>query len=363
MIYRIINKLGIDEKSLPSWIGKPLFRLWWSSKRDDAPHDLVVIMDHLLTSPSFASLSPYWTYLARKNIGQIIRKGLMNFKQTVARDYFVIVDWKRNYYYKNLLNNRNQEELIEKYGNIKKHEFFTTEESQSYNVYTSLLLEHLLKLPQASRYLQIEEPSMGNPAFLLHNGKRISSDLLNSLLDYDSIFHTIPEDEITSVLEVGGGYGRNAYCNIKLIPNLKRYIMVDIPPALFLAQSYLSEVFPNKKIFRCRPFSTFSEIEKEFYESEIIFLLPEQISLLPDKLVDIVIAIDCLHEMDKKQVKKYFDEFDRISKRFYYRCSIATKKVFFQWNEYPVLPTWKKLLNQETFVPYRYFESLYELGG
>ncbi len=361
MIYKILRKLNIEEKDLPSFLGKPLFRLWWSKERKSAPPELAIMMDHLVSSASFASLSPYWTYLARKNIIQLTRRGLENFKQTVARDYFVIVDWKRNYYYENLTKGYSREELEKKYGNIKQHEYFNSRESESYNVFTSLLLEHVLKLSESKRYLTLEEPSMGNPAFITHEGKRITSDLLNSILDYDSLFHSISENEIKTVLEVGGGYGRNAFCNISLLPNLKRYIMVDIPPALFLAQSYISTVFPNKKVFQYRPFTSFAEVEKEFNESELVFLLPEQIALLPDKSIDLGIAIDCLHEMDKAQVEKYFHDFDRLTSRFYFRCSIETRKIFYQWKDYPVLPTWKEIINRPTFIPAGYFESLCEM--
>jgi hypothetical protein len=137
--------------------------------------------------------------------------------------------------------------------------------------------------------------------------------------------------------------------------------MVDIPPALFLAQSYISKIFPDKKVFKFRPFASFEEIENEFNECELAFLLPEQIEMLPPKVVDLIIAIDCLHEMDKSQLTKYFRQFDRLGHNFYFKCWQKTDDNFYQEGEYPISERWKEIINRHTVVPARYFEAFYEI--
>jgi putative sugar O-methyltransferase len=361
MIYKLLSKLGIEEKELPSFLARPLFRHWWKKRRTAACIDLALMIDYFVVSPSFATLSPYWAFLARRNIEQLIVQGLENFKQTIARNYFVIVHWRQRGFYENLFSRVSETDQVVLANIVKQHEHFGPDGSASYNVFCSLLLNHVRKLPDAKRYLALEEPMLGNPATITHDGKQITSDLLNSLLDYDTVFQSISEQDIQTVLEVGGGYGRSAFCNIRLLPRLKRYIMVDIPPALFVAQSYITQVFPEKKAFRFRPFTSFKAVEDEFNDSELVFLLPEHLAMLPSGSVDLIVAIDCLHEMDKTQVRRYFHEFDRLGKRFFFKCFRETDQVFFQWHEYPVHAHWKEIFNRPAFVPANYFESLYEM--
>lgn len=358
----LTNLIFRAQKNLPPFIGRSVFRLWWQQVRQKAPQELRVMIDHVLHSPSFAVYSPYWLFLARRNIDQILNGGYAHFKQTIARDYFVLVNWKRSGYYENLFKAVKASDQVPLANILKRHEFFGQEASVSYNVFTALLLNHVRTLPDAARYLKLEESPIGTPATITgENNKQVSSDLLNSILDYDSIFHLIPEQEVHTVMELGGGYGRNAYCNISLLPQLKRYIMVDIPPALFLSQTYISEVFPDKKVFTFRPFSSFAEIEKEFNASELVFLLPEQIELLPPHMIDLIIAIDCLHEMDKKQVDRYFTAFDRLGKNFYFKCWQKTESNFYQWGAYPAHPSWKTIADRATYVPAAYFETFYQI--
>jgi len=319
------------------------------------------MIDYIVGSASLKTLSPYWLFLARRNIKQLVMGGIYNFKQTIARDYFVIVSWKRREYYENLFKNIKPNDLVALPNILKEHEYFSHDTAVSYNIFTSLLLNYVRSLPSANRYLLLEEPMVGCPAVILNDDKFVSSDLLNSIIDFNSIFSEISEENIHCVLEVGAGYGRNAFCNISLLPELKQYIVVDIPPALYLSQTYLSEVFPDKKVFKFRSFGAFEEIEKEFIESNLVFLMPEQLSLLPKDYADLILAIDCLHEMDKEQVVKYFNEFDRVGKQLYFKCLQKTGRQFFQWEEYPVNQKWKEIINRPTFVPAQYFESIYSM--
>ena len=53
--------------------------------------------------------------------------------------------------------------------------------------------------------------------------------------------------------------------------------LVDIPPALYVAQRYLSSVFEDRKIFRFRPFDDFDQVQSEFEDAHIIFLTPNRV--------------------------------------------------------------------------------------
>ena len=151
---------------------------------------------------------------------------------------------------------------------------------------------------------------------------------------------------------------------LKFLPNTK-YIIVDIPPALFISQTHLSNAYNKKKIFFFRPFNTFEEVENEFYSSEIIFLMPDQLDLLPNKIVDLFLAIDCLHEMKKKQVQSYFDQVNRLAKHFYFKCWEKTIVPFdgitHLKKDYPIKSNWDKIYKEKCEVPSEYFEALYQI--
>jgi putative sugar O-methyltransferase len=165
-------------------------------------------------------------------------------------------------------------------------------------------------------------------------------------------------------VELGAGYGRTAFCSIKMIPNVK-YIIVDIPPALYISETYLSNIFDNKKVFKFRPFEYFREIEDEFNNSSIIFLLPDQLGLLLDKSVELFLAIDNLHAMRKREVNYYFNEADRIGEYFYFTCWPAMKTPFdnisYSLDNYPTKSNWKKIFQESCAITEFYVNSLYKI--
>ena len=105
----------------------------------------------------------------------------------------------------------------------------------------------------------LAEPPVGNPPRISDGGKLISQDLADSVLEYGS-FAAVAEG---TVCELGGGYGRTAFATASLAP-VKRYIMVDIPPALAVAQEYLGAVFPGRRHFAFRPWTDFAEVREAF---------------------------------------------------------------------------------------------------
>ena len=143
------------------------------------------------------------------------------------------------------------------------------------------------------------------------------------------------------------------------------YTIVDIPPALYISQSNLSNIFKDKKIFKFRNFKDFYEVEKEFNSCDIRFLSPEQLTLVPNKFFDLSIAIDCLHEMKKQQVEWYFLEFDRVSSNLFFKCQNIQWAIFernkYQMKDYPVKNNWKKIIHDKCYIPNGYFHALYKI--
>ena len=345
------------------------FESWWEefSNKKLVPDDLVSMVDCFITTPSFERSSKYWNWLNKKNIEQIAEQDYGNFKQTVALNYSTWIGGLNMDYALTLVKESGQLQIDVPLKEIlKKHTDFSLQDSVLFNIITILLLDYVTKNGGGKYIKMLEEPLEGNPPFLNFQGKRISQDILNSILEYLSISQGCDTGRVRSVLEIGAGSGRTSFCLLKLLPVVK-YIVVDIPPALFISQRYLSSVFKDKKIFTFRPFKTFMEIKSEFKASDIIFLMPDQIDLLPDKTVDLFLAIDCLHEMKKDQIELYFNHVNRLANHFFFKCWQKTKVPFdgitYSFEDYPVKENWTRVYQRACGVPAAFFEAFYDVNS
>ena len=180
---------------------------------------------------------------------------------------------------------------------IKKHKFCLEDESKEYNKSNLILLNFLVNNGYQEYLDKMEEPNFGNPIFFNYKNKKYSFALMNSILEIDILNRYLDFNKLDSILEIGAGSGRFCSSLLQTKKNLN-YTIVDIPPTLFVSQSNLSNIFKNKKIFNYRKFNNFRQIEKEFISSDIRFLLPEQLKLIPNKSVVLSIATNCLHEFN-----------------------------------------------------------------
>ena len=75
----------------------------------------------------------------------------------------------------------------------------------------------MLSIGASPQLETLEEPLIGNPPYLTYQGRRISQDIFNSLLEYLPINAHCPMQNISTIIEVGSGSGRTAFCFIALI--------------------------------------------------------------------------------------------------------------------------------------------------
>jgi len=341
---------------------------WWSSYRDNPnlPIGLKAMEDDFINRGSLVYSSNFWNGFNKLNIEQLTQYGFANFKQTVAGNYFtwkVSIDHPYASNLKNLVPNLDvvftSEELH------RKHLLWTPQESLNYNIITQYFLNFMLNAGWEDYIASIEEPLVGNPPYSIYNGKRVSQDIFNSLLEYLSVVYHCPMDNISTIIEVGAGYGRTAFCFLTFNPD-KKYVIVDFPPALYVSQTYLSAVFKDKKVMKYRSFESFSEISEEYAEADIVFITPEQLSKIPDHSAELFLAIDCLHEMKAERVAHYFNEAERLCSYFYYKCWVNTyvgpDNVYHTEDSYPVRNNWKKIFKQPCAIPSGFFHSMYNMN-
>ncbi len=315
--------------------------------------------------------SKFWVALNDKNLRQLESSGIVSFKQTIAQNYFTWIIGRRDKQFRFLVKHTNLLAWPTVLRGLFAHDptsSLSGKQQRELEVFTRMLWKFAERVDSEGILKRIEEPQEGNPFKIYLNGKLISQDLANSVLEYYSIREkfTVSNSEKVTICELGAGYGRNAYVFMNAFPKGK-YIIVDIPPALYVAQNYLTSVFNDKKIFKFKCFENYSEVEKEFLNSDIAFLLPHQADLLPDKSVDVFINISSLHEMKMDQIHAYFKLIDRLTNGLFY-----TKQWFESRNpvdgitithgDYPVPEKWKQLYHRTARVQTHFFEAMYAIG-
>ncbi len=356
------------------------FREWFiranqGAKREQLrPEDLARIDEMfrgLSDATSEVKPSRYWEELNKMNLAQLKQEGFDNFKRTIALNYFTwarIFPWDSQIIY--LCKKVGIAATLRSMGKTFRfcgaRYFPNALQSFSYGLLTYLLWEYILRGEHSLELLGLCEPELGGPPMVTPRKRmRVSQDLGNSLLEYESFEEGFPADEQGTVLELGGGYGRNAFVILKLRPRV-RYVAVDIPPALWVAQEYLSRLFPSRSIFRYREFKAFEEVADKYAQSDLIFLLSSQLAALPAGSIDLILNISSLHEMRKEQIDYYFREFDRVLKpgghvyiKEWKEAKVLFENVTHREEDYPCPRDWTKIVSRTAAVQTRFFEALY----
>ena len=341
------------------------FKKWWDIYKEEEQLDnnLKLMVDYFISKDSFNNSNIYWNALAQQHLKNLAAYGIENFKQTIeAKNYFGEGNTRL---LRPILNEEIKIKISDEEIN-RKYEYLNEKSSKEYNKFTLILLNYLIKKDLIKYLSIINEDDFGNPIYINFNNRKHSFSSLNSIIEIDLINKNLDINLISHILEIGAGSGRTCSSFIKMNNNMK-YTICDIPPTLFIAQRNIEKIFPNKKIFKFRDFNNYSKIKEEFEQSDIKFLMSDQLKYLPNKIFDLSIAIDCLHEMNKKQVEEYFDEFDRLSSNLFFKCQNIQWAEFdnfkFTIDNYPIKENWKKILHKKCFIPNDYFDAIYKINS
>jgi len=347
-----------------------------SQQRRLAPQDserIANMFSSLARGEPLARPSQYWEELNKMNLAQLEEHGYQNFRRTIALNYFTwvrILPWDSQIVF--LCKNLPVKTVLRSFwGAIRvarqsSFSAFSFVPSFVHGLLSLLLWEYLLQLPLAKELVGLREPEEGNPPVIYPRpNMRVSQDLGNSILEYDSLQAAIPADGPCTVVELGGGYGRSAIVILNLRPRTK-YVLVDIPPALWIAERYLPAVFPEKRAFRYREFEKFEVVAEEYEGAQLAFLLSSQFCRIPSNSADLVVNISSLHEMRNDQIDYYLAQFDRVLKvgGHVYLKQWKTATVLFEGitvseKDYRIPPGWTEIMHRTARVQTQFFEALY----
>jgi putative sugar O-methyltransferase len=331
--------------------------------------DLRIMMNHIASAPKIYQPSQFWLYFSTYNALQIELGGIENFKRTVNNNYF---NWTAEVHVDQQLNalkklsdasgaRRQAGSLTEASWPAAKREKYLR------------LLELLFRYTQSNDRLhlleQVGEPRLGNPISLRIDNRDVTQDLCQTVLDVTTIIeHTkFRRDDRFTVYELGAGHGRMGYALLKSFPNA-RYVVIDIPPALYVSQWYLTTLFPALPTLKFRETWGEEELKGALGSARLVFLSPDQVERLPDLSCDIFINICSLQEMSTEQVENWFAQIDRLCSGYFY-----TKQYFEHENsidglvirqvDYPVRENWKQVFTRPSPTFPSLFEAIYKMAS
>ena len=329
-------------------------------------NELKEMIDFFIKSKSYEYMSNFWNHLTIQNLKQIQEAKVKNYSTTIARNYYTWIEVGDKEVQQSILNLQDIF-ISEKVNLYKKQINLSYIESMKYNSLTFMLYHNLknFNLLDKLNYLSDEGYLTYNDPFLVINGHNISQDKINSIIDYESINKFSSFSDKKNILEIGAGSGRTSQAILSLKSDLK-YTICDIPPALFISYQRLKNVFKNKKIGLLYSLKE-DELVNRINDYDISFIMPHQLNYLKTKSFDLTIAIDCIHEMEKDTIKRYFDKINRFSKLFYFsvnkktNVSVSGNNLDYFSDDYQIPKNWEKIYENDLIFPSNYISSGYQI--
>jgi putative sugar O-methyltransferase len=350
------------------------------------------LLEEMKTAPEIYRPSPFWQELTAVGLKQLEGGGFENFKRSVNMTYFnwsvpgilqhqflpMFWSWCRRptlsvlgarfHGYQSTLPAARIYRSVSDYRlRLPDVASFNPVAAILYKVYVAMLWEYVNRQDALELISSLDEPSLGNPFLVEYKGRFTSQDLCNSVHEfYSATSDDASAYQFWNVAELGAGYGRLAYVFRHAAPS-STYTIIDIPPALNVAQEYLTTIFPHVAAFRFRPFTRYEDVQGEFESSRIRFLAAHQIALLPPKQFDLFVNISSLHEMTYPQIKNYLEQIGRLCRgRFYTKqwriARTAVNGPVITESEYPIPASWTCLYHRQHPIQRMFFHALYEVG-
>jgi putative sugar O-methyltransferase len=181
---------------------------------------------------------------------------------------------------------------------------------------------------------------------------------LGSILDLNFLheYIEVAESKKAMILEIGGGYGRLAEACFNVFDDQFIYVMVDaVPASLFYAYTYLTQLYPEKKIGF---YYNGDKFDLNLYDCYLVPIW--HFEKLYTSKFDCCINIASFQEMEDQQVTFYLDLFNRVcaTEGIIY---LSNSRDFIYKREFNYPDNWQLLVKENTprsWTPYYPVEIL-----
>lgn len=339
------------------------------------------MLDEMRQAPEIVRPSSFWEEMNQVNLQELENAGLESFKQTVNTHYFQFLPADpRNEQFRAMMRfwarNPSRTPLSARLtdpDSLPASRFAARlvrrQKKIAYPIYVALLWEYVRRHDKLGLLERLEEPELGRPVSVEYRGRRISEDLCNSVLELSSVVQALPSARVepSLAIELGSGYGRLAWVFLEAFPDM-RYVLVDIPVALAVAEEYMAMLFPDRRIFRFRHFDRQAEVREELDAAQIAFLTPNQLDIVDPLGAGLFVNVSSLHEMTPAQIRHYVERVGVHCRGFFYtkqwvRSVNRKDGVVIRREDYPIPAGWVPVFDRRHPVQTRFFEALYRLPG
>lgn len=260
---------------------------------------------------SYKHTSKYWHRRNKRSLDEIVKKGIYEFRGHSSGIGIGYAD-HRNLDIRNILGRK------EKIASIifdipilrsvyKKQLELTKKYCNDYLNFKKQFYQnsaHVLKLLE--KYKFENTVSFGAVDKINHRNLEISTLYLTMANRMDFISQKIKFNRINSYCEIGGGFGANIHFLLSNFKNIKKVIMIDIFPTIFVLSEYLRSIY-KKNVIDYTIIKKMNEIKFKENDDLEIYCLPNfEVYKIKDN-------IDHLHnahsfvEMSMQQIEYYND--------------------------------------------------------
>jgi putative sugar O-methyltransferase len=297
---------------------------------EDVEAIIEVMRRHLASAPEIYRPGEFWDDLIAVNLEMLESEGIANFKRTVSNNYYnwlvtsirdpqvqrAIRSWLERPALAPLINNL--EEPATGLRTLDREHSYGLSRTASwlYKFCVGAMWETACRGDTRGLTRRLSEPEVGNPIRIRHRGRLISQDLANSIIELTFVGRSGAVCEGCRVAELGAGYGRLAYVFAEACP--LTYCIFDIPPALAVAQWYLTAVLGPGRIVPYSPSNDFGAVESRLTPGTVAFFTPDQMETFPDGWFDCTQTISTLPEMPVAQSTHYLGLLSAKSRRAFF---------------------------------------------
>lgn len=261
---------------------------------------------------------PYWSKTAKVSAKQIEKFGISNFRNfgtNIGQSYSDApnIDIRPNLInfpvniFANLLSNISPlKRIYDNQVNLTKSLYQVILEKESFHIQNSERIKKSLQ-----RFSIPENTLAGNciaSTYILN--REIANIYLEGIVIIDKIEDEIGLKDCESFMEIGPGFGVNVHLIIQNYKNIKKILIVDIFPTLYVVTQYLKFHFPDS-ITDCRKFDSEEFFDFKDDDLEIICILPSQLKRFRGK-IDFAYNAHSFIEMPPELVANYGVEISRL---------------------------------------------------
>jgi putative sugar O-methyltransferase len=289
------------------------------------------------TAPEIYRPGEFWDGLIATNLEMLKTEGIANFKRTVSNNYYnwlvtspldpqfrcALLNWLRRPTLAPLLNHLDEPATGLRTTDRERSYALSRSASWRYKFFVGAMWETARRDDTRGLTLRLSEPEVGNPIRIRQRGRLISQDLANGIIEFTFAARSGAICDGCRVAELGAGYGRLAYVFAEACA--LTYCIFDIPPALAVAQWYLTAVLGADRVVPYAPGDDFKPIESRLTPGAVAFFTPDQMEMFPDGWFDCAQTISTLPEMPARQSARYLELFAAKS-----RCAVFLK----QWRQW-----------------------------